>query len=95
MTSVISLREGILHIAVAKDEDINALKERIYNTYLGEEVKKVVFDFSNLKFLGTPYLALLIGVYKKSEGKVKIVVKGVDKELFSLTRLDKIFEVEN
>ena len=57
-----------------------------------------MIDFSNVKFLTSSVLGLLIRISKKvyeAEGKLRLCsIAPKILEVFKITRLDKIFEIE-
>ncbi|HHY74018.1 MAG TPA: STAS domain-containing protein [Bacillus bacterium] len=65
--------------------------------YLEKGYKNFIIDVSNLSYIDSSGLGVLIGIQKRAitnGGKVTIKgLKGPVKELFELTRLTKIFEI--
>ena len=82
---------------ILEDNDIKDIQQSI--TALIEQNKKIalVIDFSNVKFLSSAMLGLLIRVSKKiyeCQGRLKL--SSIDPkiyEVFKITGLDKIFDI--
>ncbi len=72
-------------------EELNDLVEKRFN-------RKVVLDFSNVKFLSSSALGVLITLRKKADGiKGHLVLCGLRPELrkiFKITNLQKLFDFQ-
>ncbi len=98
-----STRDGILFL---KFEDIRLLDEgrieqlehEIYAAIDASTENRVVFDFSKVRFMSSSMLGKLVKAHKKCQGfKVKLKLCGVApdiQEVFKITRLDKLFDIE-
>lgn len=80
---------------ILEDEDIRALEDSILP--LVEGPVNLVIDFSNVKFLSSAVLGLLIRISKRiNEQKGKFKLCGIGArifEIFKITRLDEIFDI--
>jgi anti-sigma B factor antagonist len=80
---------------ILEDEDVKALEESIMP--LVEGPVTVVIDFSNVRFLSSAVLGLLIRISKRAtEQKGKLKLCGIGSrifEIFKITRLDEIFDI--
>lgn len=77
--------------------DIQALGDSIMPLVERKEDIKLVLDFSNVQFLSSSVLGLLIRVSKKvyeSNGQLRLcAITGSIMQIFRITRLDKVFEI--
>lgn len=59
----------------------------------------VVLDFSDIAFLGSPALGMLLSVRKHAESaQIKLRLRGLSsliREVFEVTRLDRIFSIDD
>lgn len=80
---------------VLEDEDVKALEESIMPLVDGPV--NLVVDFSNVRFLSSAVLGLLIRISKRAvEQKGKLKLCGIGPrifEIFKITRLDEIFDI--
>jgi anti-sigma B factor antagonist len=80
---------------ILEDEDVKALEESIMPLIDGPVT--LIIDFSNVRFLSSAVLGLLIRVSKKAaERKGKLKLCGIGTrifEIFKITRLDEIFDI--
>jgi anti-sigma B factor antagonist len=80
---------------ILDDETINALEESIMPLIDGPV--NLVIDFSNVHFLSSAVLGLLIRISKKiNENKGKLKLCGIEArifDIFKITRLDEIFDI--
>jgi len=83
----------LIDVCVAKDL-LNSIQE-----IPEKSVKEYFFDFSNLTYLDSAGLGALLALHRKaSKTNGKIIIKGAKdniKELFIITKLDSIFELQN
>ncbi len=94
-------REGEIFVAAFKSgcisdvEGIAAAGRKIKEFIEDDQPKKLIFDFSEVKFFSSQVLGLLLDVrarLQKNEGDV--VISGINPQLyrvFKITNLDKIF----
>jgi anti-sigma B factor antagonist len=79
-----------------EDDDIKALEESIMPLVDDSQVNLVI-DFSNVQFLSSAVLGLLIRISKKiSENKGRLKFCSINSkifDIFKITRLDEIFEI--
>lgn len=79
-----------------EDDDIKALEESIM-PLIGNSAVNLVIDFSNVQFLSSAVLGLLIRISKKiSENKGRLKFCCINSKIFDIfriTRLDEIFEI--
>ena len=79
--------------------DIIALEESIMPLIEAEESARIVIDFTNVQFLSSSVLGLLIRISKKiyeQNGQLRLF--NINPKIFSIfkiTRLDKIFDIYN
>ncbi len=97
--------EYVQHAAIATltdekildESDIRGLGESIMPLLETSPSVNLVLDFSNVKFLSSAVLGLLIRISRKiyeSQGQLKLC--GIDpkiQEIFKITRLDRVFEI--
>jgi anti-sigma B factor antagonist len=80
---------------ILEDEDVKALEESIMP--LVEGPVTIIIDFSNVRFLSSAVLGLLIRLSKRAaEQKGKLKLCGIGSrifEIFKITRLDEIFDI--
>ncbi len=78
-------------------EDAAELRESLLS-YLEHGHKNFVIDFAQVESIDCSGLGMLVAIHKKAMhhgGGVKIKgLHGVSKDLFELTRLDKVFDVQ-
>jgi anti-sigma B factor antagonist len=78
-------------------EEAARIREQLVG-YLDKGYKCFVINLGNVDYIDSSGLGVLVGVQKraiKNGGSVRIHdIKGVVKELFELTRLTKVFEIE-
>ncbi len=83
---------------ILEEQDIRALEEALMPLIAQAEIKNMVIDFSNVKFLTSSALGLLIRVNKKvreSSGNLRLC--SIDPrilEIFRITRLDSVFDIQ-
>ena len=79
-----------------EDDDIKALEESVMPLIDGTPVN-LVMDFSNVQFLSSAVLGLLIRISKKvneNRGRLKFCcINSKIFDIFRITRLDEIFEI--
>jgi anti-sigma B factor antagonist len=79
-----------------EDDDIKALEESIMPLVEDSQVNLVI-DFSNVQFLSSAVLGLLIRISKKineNKGRLKLCcITAKIFDIFKITRLDEIFEI--
>lgn len=82
---------------ILEDTDIKALQESLMAVIEDRDAKKIVLDFSNVKFLSSAVLGLLIRiskkVYEKDGELVFCNISDNIKEIFKITKLIKIFDI--
>ena len=82
---------------ILEDNDIKDIQESVIALIEQNEKIALVIDFSNVKFLSSAMLGLLIRVSKRiyeSHGRLKL--SSIDPkiyEVFKITGLDKIFDI--
>ncbi|MEN6385098.1 MAG: STAS domain-containing protein [Phycisphaerales bacterium] len=80
---------------ILEDEDVKALEDSIMPLVDGPIT--VIVDFSNVRFLSSAVLGLLIRISKRAveqNGKLKLCGIGSRIfEIFKITRLDEIFDI--
>jgi len=80
---------------ILEDQDVKALEESIMPLIDGPVT--LIIDFSNVRFLSSAVLGLLIRVSKKAtEHKGRLKLCGIGTrifEIFKITRLDEIFDI--
>lgn len=89
-----------LNIIIPKDfcvEEVADFRIKI-NNYIDEGKVNFIFDFSNCSFIDSTGLGAIVSIYKKcveKNGSLKLKSLGSEvKKLFQLTRLDRVFEIE-
>jgi len=92
--SVAVVRFGAGVISGVSDIDEIGLKLREF--VMTTEIKKLVIDFSGVKFFSSQMLGLLVDVWRKlCERGGNLVISGINPRLtrvFRITNLDKVFE---
>ena len=82
-------------ISILDAMQIDEIGEELYDLVENKDRKKLVLDFSNVKFLSSSALSVLITLHKKavqSKGKVILCDLRDDlKKVFEITRLDRMF----
>lgn len=77
-------------------EDSVKLKETLLS-YISAGLPLIVVDFSNVGYIDSSGLGVLVGAHKKAKGKeggIKIKgLQGIVKSVFCLARLDTVFEI--
>ena len=83
---------------ILEDQDIRDLEEALMPLIAQAETKNLVIDFSNVKFLTSSALGLLIRVSKRiSESSGNLRLCSIDPrilEIFRITRLDNVFDIQ-
>lgn len=78
-------------------EDVVEFRAKI-NDYIEQGTVNFIFDFSKCNFIDSTGLGALVSVYKKCvEKNGSIILRALRpevRELFKLTRLDKVFQIE-
>jgi anti-sigma B factor antagonist len=82
---------------ILEDVDIQALEKTLLPLVDQNHKPLIVLDFSNVKFLTSAVLGLLIRILKKvNEAGGGLRFCGINAkilEIFNITRLDKVFEI--
>lgn len=82
---------------ILEEADIQALEDSIMPLIESSEDIKLVLDFSNVEFLTSSVLGLLIRISKKVyESNGLLMLCGINSkilEIFKITRLDKVFDI--
>jgi anti-sigma B factor antagonist len=82
---------------ILEQADIQALEDSVMPLIDSSERIKLVMDFSNVKFLTSAVLGLLIRISKRvyeADGRLRLC--GIDAkilEIFKITRLDRVFDI--
>lgn len=80
-----------------EDDDIKALEDSVMPLIDGPV--KIVIDFSNVQFLSSAVLGLLIRISKKvneNRGRLKLCcISPKIFDIFKITRLDEIFDIHD
>ena len=88
---------GFTDEKILEEHDINALQESIASVIEQADKIKLILDFTNVKFLSSAVLGLLIKISKRiyeSEGKLKLCnIEPKIYEIFKITRLTKTFDI--
>ena len=89
----------VVNLAVGSILDtatIDKLGAQLYDLVDSQARKKIVLDFSEVKFLSSSALGMLLKLREKSQGiKGRLLIAGMREELlkvFRISRLDKLFE---
>jgi len=82
---------------ILEEMEIQALEDIIMPLISAGKPTKLVIDFSNVKFLSSAVLGLLIRISKKiyeSNGQLRLccIERNISK-IFKITRLDKVFDI--
>jgi len=76
---------------------VQQIGEELYDLVETRARRKVILDFSNVRFLSSAALGVLINLRKKADGiKGKVMLCCIRPEIhrvFKLTNLDKLFEI--
>ena len=97
--TVISEVDGKIRITPTEEyiDDEEFLIGETVNRFLQKGSNRIVFDLSNVKFIGDSGMSLLLRVHNATYAQGGGVgIRGLRTELlkvFQLTRLDKIFEI--
>lgn len=82
---------------ILEDKDIQSLQDSIMSVIEQSEQIDLILDFSNVKFLSSAVLGLLIRVSKKiyeRQGQLGLCnINPKIYEIFKITRLTKIFDI--
>jgi len=82
---------------ILEERDIQDLQESIMSVIEQAGCIKLILDFSNVKFLSSAVLGLLIRISKKvyeGDGQLKLCnINPKIYEIFKITRLTKIFDI--
>ena len=82
---------------ILEDKDIAAVQEAIMSVVEQTQRINLVLDFSNVKFLSSAVLGLLIRVSKKvyeRDGQLRLCnINPKIYEIFKITRLTKVFDI--
>jgi len=82
--------------SILDTQQVDELGEELNKLVDERACKKIVIDFSKVKFLSSSALGVLIRMQKKArEIKGRVILCGLKKELlqvFKITSLDKLFE---
>ncbi|TWT76029.1 putative anti-sigma factor antagonist BtrV [Posidoniimonas polymericola] len=96
-------RDGILIIQVKDPRLVDeVVLEQLEKDVLGaidqSEAERVIIDFTPVQFMSSSMLGKLVKIHKKcKEYKAKLKLSGVTpdiREVFKITRLDKLFDFE-
>ena len=83
--------------SILEERDIQTLQEAIMSVIEQAERINLILDFSNVRFLSSAVLGLLIRVSKKvyeRDGQLKLCnINPKIYEIFKITRLTKIFDI--
>ncbi|MBM7648217.1 anti-sigma B factor antagonist [Bacillus ectoiniformans] len=78
-------------------EDASSLRESML-PYFEKNYTDYVVDLTNLKYIDSSGLGVLIAIHKKAKANNgNVIIKGMNgavKELFELTRLTKVFDTQ-
>ncbi|MHC4570635.1 MAG: STAS domain-containing protein [Planctomycetota bacterium] len=82
---------------ILEEKDIQALQESLMSVIEQAEQLNLILDFSNVRFLSSSVLGLLIRISKKvyeRDGQLKLCnINSKIHEIFKITRLNKIFDI--
>ncbi len=96
-------KDGILTIRIRDqrmvDEALLEQLERDIAAMLDKSTEeRVILDFEHVQFMSSSMLGKLVKIHKQCQGfKVKLKISGVSpeiREVFKITRLDKLFDLE-
>jgi len=83
--------------SILEEKDIQALQESIMSIIEQAERINLILDFSNVRFLSSSVLGLLIRISKEvyeRDGQLKLCnINPKIHEIFKITRLNKIFDI--
>jgi len=83
--------------SILEEKDIQALQESIMSVIEQAERINLILDFSNVRFLSSSVLGLLIRISKEvyeRDGQLKLCnINPKIHEIFKITRLNKIFDI--
>lgn len=93
---------GVLVISI-KEKDANLSISEPFKELVCADIDKgktkIIISFKDVEYVDSSFLGALVAILKKlitSDGKLVVVSLNEDiKHLFSLTRLDKVFTVED
>lgn len=81
--------------SVLDAKDIEAIEQQLYELVDDQAQRKILLDFSHVRFLSSSLLGVLISLQKKSQAiKGQVVICGLRADLkkpFEITHLDKLF----
>jgi len=85
------------------DKDANLTKSENFKQLVFKEIeagtKKIIISFEHVEYLDSSFLGALVAILKNlvpKEGKMTLIELNNDiRNLFELTRLDKIFDLKN
>ena len=83
------------------DVDINTSPDvkKVFDKLTKEQAQKIIVNFSRVNYVDSSGLATLVAALKKVKsfgGRLKLVnLSAKVKGLFEITRLDKLFEIDN
>jgi len=79
-------------------DEATVLRERMLNMVQNGK-KDLLLDFSRCSFIDSTGLGVLVSIYKRTcENRGTFKLQGVNEnvmKIFKLTRLDKVFEINN
>lgn len=82
---------------ILEEKDINSLQESIMSVIEQAERVNLILDFSNVKFLSSAVLGLLIRISKRiyeHDGQLRLCnIEPKIYEIFKITRLTKTFDI--
>ena len=88
---------GFTDEKILEQHDINALSDSINSVIEQAEKINLILDFTNVKFLSSAVLGLLIRISKRiyeSEGQLRLCnIEPKIYEIFKITRLTKTFDI--
>jgi len=96
-------RDGILFIQLddarlLDEARIQKVEQDALEAIDGSDETRVVMDFSKVQFMSSSMLGKLVAIHKKVKGyKAKLKLASVSpeiQEVFKITRLDKLFDIE-
>ncbi len=77
--------------------ELEEIRNEVKNTIENEGAQEVIFDMSEVDFIDSAGIGFIVSVYKtlkSKNGKFALAgLKKKPKEVFSLTRLDKIIKI--
>jgi anti-sigma B factor antagonist len=92
--------DNILILKISGEMDVSNVSEFKETVYQGIEKHSpdVLIDCENLKYIDSTGLGVMVGALKKSKelgGSIKIIhLKPYLQKIFTITALDKIFDIE-